>query len=82
MGDAGVGLDGQSAVMLVAARLRHIAGTQWGTRCHLDPSHFAEAAAEERNDLTFSPLKPSQPPQDRKPRPQNKCAKNSGHCFL
>jgi transposase-like protein len=28
--------DGQSAVMLVAARLRQIAGTQWGKRIYLD----------------------------------------------
>jgi hypothetical protein len=28
--------DGHSALMLVAARLRHIAGTKWGTRRYLD----------------------------------------------
>ena len=28
--------DGKSALMLVAARLRHIAGTRWGTRKYLD----------------------------------------------
>ena len=28
--------DGQSALMLVAARLRHVAGTRWGTRRYLD----------------------------------------------
>ena len=28
--------DGNSALMLVAARLRHIAGTRWGTRRYLD----------------------------------------------
>jgi transposase-like protein len=28
--------DGNSAVMLVAARLRHIAGTRWGRRAYLD----------------------------------------------
>src|SRR5262249_56153196 len=28
--------DGQSALMLVASRLRHIAGTKWGTRRYLD----------------------------------------------
>jgi putative transposase len=28
--------DGQSALMLVAARLRYIAGTKWGTRRYLD----------------------------------------------
>jgi hypothetical protein len=28
--------DGQSDVMLCAARLRHIAGTKWGTRRYLN----------------------------------------------
>jgi putative transposase len=28
--------DGQSALMLVAARLRHIAGTRWGTKRYMD----------------------------------------------
>ncbi len=28
--------DGESALMLVAARLRHIAGTRWGQRRYLD----------------------------------------------
>ena len=28
----GVFPDGKSALMLAAARLRHIAGTQWGTK--------------------------------------------------
>lgn len=32
--------DGRSAVMLVAARLRHISGTKWGTRGYLDMSHL------------------------------------------
>jgi transposase-like protein len=37
--------DGQSALMLVAARLRHIAGTKWGTRRYLDMERLKEAAA-------------------------------------
>ncbi|MCB1121643.1 MAG: IS256 family transposase, partial [Verrucomicrobiae bacterium] len=28
--------DGRSALMLVAARLRHVAGTRWGSRSYLD----------------------------------------------
>ena len=28
--------DGESALILVAARLRHIAGTKWGTKKYLD----------------------------------------------
>ncbi len=34
--------DGQSAVMLVAARLRHIAGTRWGKRMYLDMERLRE----------------------------------------
>lgn len=34
--------DGQSALMLVAARLRHIAGTRWGRRKYLDMSKLSE----------------------------------------
>jgi transposase-like protein len=32
--------DGQSALMLVAARLRHVAATQWGARRYLDMERF------------------------------------------
>lgn len=38
--------DGRSALMLVAARLRHVAGTQWGTRRYLDMERLHEAAVE------------------------------------
>ena len=34
--------DGQSALMLVAARLRHVAGTRWGARRYLDMSRLRE----------------------------------------
>lgn len=34
--------DGESALMLVAARLRHIAGTKWGLRRYLDMSRLRE----------------------------------------
>ncbi len=37
--------DGQSALMLVAARLRHVAGTKWGTRRYLDMNRLQEMAA-------------------------------------
>lgn len=36
--------DGQSALMLVAARLRHVAGTKWGLRRYLDMSRLREPA--------------------------------------
>jgi len=34
--------DGQSALMLVAARLRYVAGSRWGTRRYLDLTRLAE----------------------------------------
>jgi putative transposase len=34
--------DGESAVMLVGARLRHVAGTKWGSRRYLDMSHLQD----------------------------------------
>lgn len=37
--------DGQSALMLVAARLRHVAGTKWGSRCYLNPKRNEEFEA-------------------------------------
>jgi putative transposase len=38
--------DGNSALMLVAARLRHIAGTRWGTRQYLNMELLAELERE------------------------------------
>ena len=40
--------DGDSALMLVAARLRHIAGTKWSSRRYLDMELLeqAETAAQ------------------------------------
>jgi transposase-like protein len=34
--------DGKSALMLVAARLRHISGTRWGTRRYMDMGRLRE----------------------------------------
>jgi transposase-like protein len=39
--------DGRSALMLVAARLRHIAGTRWGTKRYLDMQRLREQEQEE-----------------------------------
>jgi putative transposase len=39
--------DGTSALMLVAARLRHISGTRWGARCYLDMTRLREPAEQE-----------------------------------
>lgn len=35
--------DGHSALMLVAARLRHVSGTKWGTRRYLDTDRLYES---------------------------------------
>lgn len=39
--------DGNSALMLVAARLRHVAGTKWGTRKYLDMERLRDQLQEE-----------------------------------
>lgn len=39
--------DGDSALMLAAARLRHVAGTKWGTRAYLDMKRLAEMDGQE-----------------------------------
>ena len=40
--------DGQSALMLVAARLRHIAGSRWGTRVYLNMELLKEISQAEK----------------------------------
>jgi transposase-like protein len=40
--------DGRSALMLVAARLRHVAGSRWGTRKYLDMSRLGEPEHDEK----------------------------------
>jgi transposase-like protein len=44
--------DGRSALMLVAARLRHIAGTKWGARCYLDMERLREPLENETSVAT------------------------------
>ncbi len=44
--------DGRSALMLVSARLRHIAGTKWGTRPHLDMERLREPAEDTEQPAT------------------------------
>lgn len=39
--------DGKSALMLVVARLRHVAGTRWGTRKYLDMTRLATQNREQ-----------------------------------
>ena len=38
--------DGNSALMLVCARLRHVAGTQWGSKKYMNMKHL-EALEDE-----------------------------------
>ena len=40
--------DGRSALMLVAARLRHVAGSRWGTRKYLDMTRLDEHGARRK----------------------------------
>ena len=35
--------DGNSALMLVCARLRHVAGTQWGNKKYMNMKHLEPA---------------------------------------
>ena len=39
--------DGQSALMLVAARLRHVSGTRWGTRRYLNMSKLRQLTLDQ-----------------------------------
>ena len=38
--------DGNSALMLVCARLRHVAGTDWGTKRYMNMDHLLEMDAD------------------------------------
>jgi len=42
--------DGRSAVMLVAARLRHVTGTQWGSRRYLNMIRLKQHETEEESE--------------------------------
>ncbi|MBX3407041.1 MAG: IS256 family transposase [Phycisphaeraceae bacterium] len=48
--------DGQSALMLVAARLRHVAGTRWGTRRYLDMNRLREQLLTEPATMMTEPM--------------------------
>ena len=58
--------DGQSALMLVAARLRYVAGTRWGTRKYLDMSRLREIETE-----NSAPKISAGVMQDNQPAPDN-----------
>lgn len=48
--------DGNSALMLVAARLRHIASTKWGTRRYLDMARLREHDEQWQASQTSEPI--------------------------
>ncbi|SUY48798.1 transposase mutator type [Lacrimispora sphenoides] len=43
--------DGQSALMLVCARLRHVAGTQWGIKRYMNMNHLREMDIQKKSDI-------------------------------
>jgi len=43
--------DGDSALMLVSARLRHVSGTKWGTRRYMDMERLREHHARGKEEL-------------------------------
>ncbi len=43
--------DGQSALMLVCARLRHVAGTQWGARRCMNMDHLSKPEDDLLSDI-------------------------------
>ena len=43
--------DGQSALMLVCARLRHVAGTQWGTKRYMNMEHLNEQGIPDESEI-------------------------------
>ena len=43
--------DGNSALMLVCARLRHVAGSSWGIKRYMSMDHLVELDAEQEDTL-------------------------------
>lgn len=43
--------DGQSALMLVCARLRHVAGIQWGTQRYMNMDHLSKQEEDLLSDI-------------------------------
>lgn len=46
--------DGKSALMLAAARLRHVAGTRWGTRRYMNMDRLREFKQEQEDGFVMS----------------------------
>ncbi len=62
--------DRQSALMLVAARLRYVASTRWGSRRYLDMNRFREFCQEERVLEGMQSLRAASLPQEKMRQPQ------------
>ncbi len=45
--------DGNSALMLTAARLRHVAGTKWNTYRYLNMKHLKEQQKEHEDKVAI-----------------------------
>ena len=43
--------DGQSALMLVCARLRHVAATNWGSRRYMNMDHLFKPEEDQLSDI-------------------------------
>ena len=43
--------DGQSALMLVCARLRHVAATSWGARRYMNMDHLFKVEEDQLSDI-------------------------------
>lgn len=46
--------DGESALMLVCARLRHVAGSEWGTKRYLNMEHLKSMILSEEEEIMVS----------------------------
>ena len=44
--------DGNSALMLVCARLRHVAGTQWGNKKYMNMKHLVATLGDADNPIS------------------------------
>ena len=42
--------DGNSALMLVCARLRYVAASEWGSKCYMDMEHLFKMEIEQPDD--------------------------------
>ncbi len=67
--------DGKSALMLAAARLRHVAGTKWGTRRYLDMNPWRKRAKRHERRRENLRLPRGKPITTTRSMPQEMCEK-------